>query len=194
MNKIAIATFVALLSIATVAGADPADDSVTPKVSVPKRFLVDGTVGLGTPVGQLGIEGAFVAHRNLEIGVGFGYGNIINLGDTGKPNAQLAVMPRFRLPLGPVRITLGAGLSGGRYTVGASPFSGEPYLAKTTALWLNGELGADYELDNGLWFGAYVGAGKVIAHTDAKDAHGATLMSLPDSSLPSLGVRVGYSF
>jgi hypothetical protein len=185
MNKTVISLAVLYVSSSAVAHAQP-DDSERSHASV--------NVGIATPVGQVGIEGTYVAHRNVEVSVGVGLANVINVGDTGSPDPQAAIMPRFRLPLGPVRLGVGVGVSAGAYTVAASPFDSDAYAAKMTAsLWLNSEAGIEYSL-RGLVAGAFFGYGKIISHTKATDAHGATLMSVPDDALPYLGLRIGHTF
>jgi hypothetical protein len=122
----------------------------------------------------------------LEIGVGFGVASLIHAGTRAEASPQGAIMPRYRFPVGPVRFTLGAGVSGGGVAINN---------AKTTALWLNGEAGADYFLPNGLFVGGYLGYGKVIAHGDVTDSDSNTpVMSLDEDALPYLGLRFGYAF
>ncbi|HTL84011.1 MAG TPA: hypothetical protein VL856_02430 [Acidimicrobiia bacterium] len=184
-----------LLSFAGVAQAQPSDVQSTGRTL--RRVEVSGTAGVATPLGMFGIEGTYVVHRNLEVGLGVGLANVINIGDTGAPDPQLAIMPRFRIPVGSFTFTLGAGLSGGPYTVASSPFADGPYEEKTSAaLWLNGEAGAEYFLNNGMFFGAYLGGGKVIAHARVNDPDGNATMNplVGADALPYLGLRVGHSF
>ncbi len=178
-------------SASTIAHAQPIGGEADQRPA--QRFELGATVGLGTPVGELGVEGAVVLHPDLEIGLGVGAANLV-WGGGGGAQPQVAVMPRIRLPVGEhVRLTLGVGLSGGTYSDAASPFSGQPFAARGNALWVNSEVGVKY-VQHDTYLGAYVGLGRVIAHGDIKDSEGNSLSSIPDDEWPSFGIRAGRAF
>ena len=191
-----------LVSSTTSARADgePVTDSGADTTAARKgtdRSHLGATLGLGTPVGEVGLEYTLVPTRHLEIGFAVGLADMIPLGDAPfTPDPQAAVMPRFRYPFGPVVATAGAGLSAGHYTVYYSPFSGSPgdwIDYETDALWANAEAGLELHL-RGFVTRAYLGYGKVIAHSEVKHGHGERDMTLPDGSLPYLGLSLGHSF
>ncbi|HEY4183225.1 MAG TPA: hypothetical protein VGM90_40660 [Kofleriaceae bacterium] len=183
--KLALAAVVALAAVAQTAYASPED----------QQSSVNATLGLATPVGEVGVEGTFVLDY-FELGVGVGLSNMIggtSDGDKkGSPQLQVALMPRARVPIGKrTLLTFGVGLSGGEYVVASSPFSSDPYDAKAMALWANTEAGIEVFLPGGYTFGAYGGYGKVIAHGDVTTPN-AGRMVLPDDSLPYLGIKLGH--
>ena len=112
-----------------------------------------------------------------------------------QPDPQVAIMPRYRLHLGPGVATLGAGVSAGHYTVPASPFASDPISEQSYAMWANAETGYEMTWRSGMFVRAYFGGSKVIAHgavTDGRGNHFA--MSSDTSALPYTGIMFGYAF
>ncbi len=189
--KLTIGIGVLLVSLGSGARASPSEGGATdPRVDHSRLVAI---VGLATPVGELGIEGAYVVEPRLEVAAGLGAASLLSGNDSGSPHLQLAVMPRYRLRLGRARVTLGVGVSGGEYVVASSPFSGDRFVAKTRALWLNGEVGVQYVVGGGVFTGIQLGYGAVIAHGEVRDPDNRPT-SLRDDMLPSLSVAVGYAF
>jgi hypothetical protein len=149
-----IAILVTLLS-STVARADDNTHQLT------------ATVGVATPLGETGLEYAYVPSSHFEVAAGLGVANLLATGDNhARPLPQLAVMPRFRASYGRVTFTLGAGLSGGQYHEGPFAWNDSDWL--TNALWGNGEAGARIHMKE--WFaGLYAGVGVIIAHGAVHD-------------------------
>jgi len=193
-----VLAFALLVAVTTSALADGTDATPAPTArKQTDRSHLGLTVGLATPTGELGAEYTLVVMPNLEIGFGVGLADMIPLGgESLSPDPQAAIMPRFRYALGPTVLTAGVGLSGGRYTTYLSPFASTPGHAideVTNALWANGEAGVEYHL-HGMFARAYLGAGKVIAHSEIKHYDGGTNMNLVDDALPYVGLTVGHTF
>src|SRR5262245_19440280 len=137
------------LAASSVAHADPQpldrrDDS-----------RIGATVGLFTPTGELGVEYTQALHPNVELGVGAGVG-IVRVGP------QLSVMPRLRKRLGPITLSLGTGLSVGRYN-NISPFADEN-ATHILSLFGNAEGGVQITSQQGPFARVFAGAGKIVAH------------------------------
>jgi len=169
---------------------------LTPALAHADDSRVTATVGVATPLGEAGIEYAYVVSPHLEVAVGGGLGNLIKPGDReSSPLPQVAIMPRLRQRLGPTTLTLGAGLSGGRYHEGPFAFNDNDFV--TTALWGNIEAGVQVPFGDHWLAGAYVGGGYVLAHSAIRDLN---LMedasgNFPmDRSLPYVGLSLGRSF
>jgi hypothetical protein len=159
------------------------------------------------PEGEVGVEYAFAPRPHFEIGVSGGLANLIASGHERSPLPQVAIMPRGRFQHGRLTLTLGAGLSEGRYHEGPFAFNESDFL--TRALWLNGEGAAQVAIANGWSAGLRVGAGRMIAHSKVQDlAHGGLTQDCSqvtmaggndctpkwDDALPYLGITAGKSF
>ncbi|HEY4059171.1 MAG TPA: hypothetical protein VGM39_21290 [Kofleriaceae bacterium] len=181
-----LALLTAVLALPAVVHADPE----------PARSYVSATAGLATPVGEVGLEYTYLFTQHLELSGGVGLANMLRTrnenGDSTSINPQLAIMPRLRHPMGNAAFVIGAGLSGGTYTVQSSAFSSDDYEAITRALWLNGEVGFEWFPGGGMAVGVYGGYGTVIAHGTVHNSRNEELMSLRDDTLPYFGVRVGH--
>ena len=176
-----IRSVVLALLVSSSAYADPGND----------RSHVAATAGLATPTGEVGVEYTLVTPHHLEIGFGVGLATLLSPPSV-QPDPQLAIMPRYREHAGPGVFTLGAGLSGGRYTVLGSPFSDYAVLQQSYALWANAEVGYEVVSRAGVFARVYAGGGKIIAHRmiDTTDSS----RMLLDSALPYAGVPHGYAF
>jgi len=105
-----------------------------------KKNLVQGSLGLGSPVGALGISYSYMPIRQAEIEIG---------GGLGFSGYQLAVMPK--LSLGTTdRLVIGLGPS---VSIDASAEAKQ----RQVGYWLNGELGYRHTTASGLSVLAAVG-------------------------------------
>lgn len=138
-------------------------------------------VGLFTPTGELGLEYTQALHPNLEVGVGAGVGLV-------RTGPQLAVMPRLRTRRGAFTLSLGTGLSVGRFN-NISPFADEqaPHVLSVFA---NGEAGLQVTSKRGPFARVYAGAGKIVAHEAVEPEYRDELKDV----IPYGGVTVGWVF
>ena len=147
------------------------------------RSRVTGTLGLFTPVGEIGVQYTQALGQVAEVELGVGY---------GFSGPQASVMPRLRLGRGVFALTAGVGASAGNYV--------EPTLlcfnddgctsTRTTALWGNAEVGMQVTTRQGLTVHVYGGAGWLLAHDRCDGPH---CDGLQGSVLPFLGVSVGHT-
>ncbi len=145
-----------------------------------------GVLGLGTPLGVLGLEGVHRLGNRFELSVGFGEGYFLGAGAkwTG---IQWTAMPRLRLGNAG---TLGAGLSGGNWAGEISWFGpgndciGSPCPSPSVhyVVWGNLEVGSEHWLRAGLAVRFFAGLSQALT--------GATF-PIP---IPYLGVGIGYAF
>jgi hypothetical protein len=142
------------------------------------------TLGLFTPIGELGFEYALVLPY-LEIGVGVGGGGY---------GAQASIMPRLHLEGRDASVSVGAGISGGPYD--------EPVLlclsddadackaTKTTVLWGNVEAGIARKWDGGGSLRLYGGVGRLLDHAGCTGPHCA---GINGDTLPYFGLSIGHT-
>jgi hypothetical protein len=166
-----------VISVATasIAHADPQptdrrDDS-----------RVGATLGLFTPVGELGVEYTQSVLPNFEIGFGTGLG-LVRVGP------QASVMPRLRMRRGPVTLSGGAGLSVGRFN-NVSAFADEN-APRVLSLFANGEVGLQISSTRGPFVRGFLGAGKIVAHEQVTDAYRDELKDV----IPYGGITFGWLF
>ncbi len=176
-----LVTAVTLLATSTAAHADP--EPTTPSNRADHARL-GVTVGFFTPTGELGIEYTQVLHPNVEVSVGAGVG-LVRIGP------QLSVMPRLRKSFGPVTLSIGTGLSAGRYN-NISPFA-EDDAPRIPSLFANAEAGVQITSRRGPFARVFGGAGKVIAH-GAYDTRDQAQRRELSEVLPYGGVTVGTAF
>lgn len=186
-----LAVVVALSISAGAAGAASAAEA--PERSRPTAIY--GILGLGTPVGFVGLE---VVHRltpALEIAGALGLGDsAVN----SEPNTSLghdlqwSVMPRLRFGDDRHALTFGAGLSGGQYgglhLIEGEEEAGRPYETNET-LWLNAEIGGELQTREGLAFRFFIG-GAVGETLDRSAALGPQ----QTYAIPYTGIGLGYAF
>jgi hypothetical protein len=130
----------ALLMGAPTAGS--AQESARAVPAVRAKNLLQGSLGVGSPVGALGISYTYLPIRQIEIEMGGG------IGFTGY---QVSAMPK--LSLGDHdRLVLGLGPS---LSIDASDQSQQSYVG----YWLNGEIGYRHSTAAGLSVLAAVGVG-----------------------------------
>lgn len=168
----------------------------------PKRAL-SGVIGFGTPVGGLGVEGSYRIRPDLELSVGLGLGLAAAI-SKAMP-IQLAVMPRYRIGNPRNALTLGLGMSGGKYgdvlVLGCE--SQEDFVQCNThdaryTLWANAEIGGEHVGPSGFTVRYFVGYGRILA----QGAHDCTYLNQPTdncpgpvaANMPYLGVALGQLF
>jgi hypothetical protein len=149
---------------------------------------------LFAPTGTVGVEYAHALHPNVELVVGAGVGYLIlaAAGDDYRPTPHAAIMPRYRMRFGAVRLHVGAGFSVGEEQEGYSPFSGYEGVDRFYGLMANVEGGVQVMSRSG-WFGrATIGYSHLLAHTDATstDPGRAPRMNI-ELAVPYLGIGVG---
>jgi len=174
----------AAISLFTSALAYAEPDSLSP----PDRrdhSRVGATIGLFTPNGELGVEYAQALHPNAEIAVAAGYGAVVRVGP------QFSIMPRFHVRRGPVSLSLGAGLSAGKYN-NISPFADEN-APEIPTLFGNAEAGLQYGMKRGPFARVFLGVGKGLAH-DLKGVPDHQMDEVRmeiDDAIPYAGLTVG---
>ncbi len=165
-----------VLVVASAAHADPprdrADDS-----------RIGATLGLFTPTGELALEYTQVLHENFEVGVGVGAG-LVRVGP------QVSVMPRLRVRRGSLVLSLGAGLSAGRYNnISAFQDASAPHIL---SLFGNVEGGLQITSQRGPFVRGFVGAGRIVAHGNYDQTDPAQRAELEDV-IPYGGLTVGWT-
>ena len=165
--------------------------------AAPRRHSLHGVVGLWTPVGFAGVEG------EVMIGQGFGLSAGVGGGPSG---VQVAVMPRYHVPLGEhTSIGLGVGVSGGRFVDDEWCLLDETCARFTTerAFWSNGEVAVEWQHPSGLSLRGFGGIGRQLNPGDATCVDSLSRTNEPCSAedeqaqhvvLPSLGVSFGAAF
>lgn len=146
-----------------------------------------GTMGLFTPVGEVGIEYTQMIAPFFELGVGAGL---------GLSGPQVAIMPRMRAGEGAVSMSFGAGFSGGAYhdlylglcIVGDSC---RDTTVKTTVLWANAEAGIQWTSREGVAVRLYGGGGRVLTHGTC---HNGDCDGVNGTMLPYGGLALGHTF
>ena len=174
------------LAIVLVAGVAHADVDSGPSQPTDARdhSRVGATVGIATPVGEVGVEYTWAALPALEIGLGAGIA--MNMGPGVAVLPQASVMPRFRVRRGAVTFTVGSGLSGGEFQ-NVSPFAEQKPV---TALWANAEAGIQFSSSRGRFVRLFAGAGLIVAHSTPMS--GSEYAYAFPTVLPSIGAQVGF--
>jgi hypothetical protein len=184
---------VALALVALASGGASAADTGVYESRPTALYL---QLGLGTPLGELGLEAEQTLTPHLAIAVGAGIG--------GK-GPQGATMLRLRLGGDRAKIVVGAGLSGGPYSwlnFCGDTANGCPQKSGTVA-WTNLEIGGSHRDRNGFSLRYFIGYGRIVAGTYTCDpdgpyemAYDRCVMSGPDSgkNLLYTGIALGYAF
>ena len=150
-------------------------------------------LGLGTPLGFAGVEAEHMVTPDYAVSVGAGYG-------TGGP--QAAAMLRLLAGGDRSKFSLGAGVSGGKYTwrdyLGFPDDEGPPRKAGTVA-WANVEIGGEHRFRNGFALRYFGGYGRLIAGDlvcEAGARYDDCVMFYKDDgyNLIYTGIAVGYAF
>jgi hypothetical protein len=115
-----------------------------------KPNVLYAQVGLGTPLGYVGVEAARRVSPYFVVSAGAGM---------GVSGPQIALMPRLHLGQGRSTLVLGAGVSRGKYTSSNACDDDDGCAYRTgTANWANVEIGGEYRWPEGLsvrYFGGY---------------------------------------
>jgi len=147
-------TLVALTAGRASAAGDP--ESVSPFES--RSTAVFAVVGLGTPVGLVGAELEQVVLPNLSLSAGAGW---------GAANApQLAGMLHFLAGGVRSKVTIGAGISHGRYQWTEFPCidcENGPVTKSGTVTWGNVEIGGEHRFWSGFALRYFGGYGRIVA-------------------------------
>lgn len=147
----AIATLVAVALLAPGATGRATAAPIDPAGPIFPNVSINGVIGLGTPVGFAGAELGLEPWAWLSLSAGVGSAN------STAPNPSSAAMVRLRLLRetrgAPSRLTLGYGLSRGKYTVEVSSFlsdTSHPGTWQGEIWWHNFEAGIEWhEPDQG---------------------------------------------
>jgi hypothetical protein len=163
-----LAVVVAVLCVPITAAAD--------------RVSVGGTLGMWTPVGELGAEMTIEPAPAFEIGVGAGM---------AFSGPQLAVTPRLRVGNDETALTLGLGASVGHWK--ESPlfcWGDESECSDTNAnvLWVNGEAAFERITSDGVTLRGFFGIGRMVGDQDCTGPECGNL----DTVLPYLGLTIGH--
>jgi hypothetical protein len=154
---------------------------------------VDGILGVGTPVGFVGVEVGRLLVPSLELTAGVGVGGSAS-GSSPKTSLghdlQWSFMPRIRVARGRHAVTFGVGISGGQYggihLIGNDDNPDNLYPTLYT-FWLNAEIGGEYRSHDGFLFRYFVGGAAGYPLTQP-----GSYMKV--YYLPYTGVGVGYAF
>jgi hypothetical protein len=178
--------------------AEPAQEPPPPPaVEFPshRRTAVYAVLGLGTPVGFVGLEGVHRFGSSFEICAGFGRGLLAASSQAHASfgrDIQWAVMPRFRAGGKHHALTLGAGLSGGNTGSGGEWFCDGPCPARdyplTYVFWGNVEIGTEHWWNGGFAMRTFVGYARGCTTSTCTSHYGA------DLSTPYAGLGFGYAF
>ncbi len=189
-TSVLVMASLSLLLIPAAARAEGPSATTTTVEAGPSyaKNRIGGTIGFWTPVGELGAEYTYVAAPSLEVGFGVG------LGFSGP---QAAVTPRLRAGSEHVTLTIGPGLSAGRFEV-------EDYFcfdetdcmdAHTTALWGNLEAGLTVTASNGAFLRAFGGVGRILSNTGCVGGDDVTCDDVDvGTTLPFAGLTVGKAY
>jgi hypothetical protein len=154
---------------------------------------IEANLGLGTPLGFLGVALDYAVLPTLSLNAGLGIGGA---------GPQGAVSARFRIPVFTERFApyLGVGLSGGPYTPGTfcipagdgdcdtSPFHWN------TAYWANFEAGTEWRTRSNITFRTYTGLAWMLNSGDAQSSEPRDVAGAPgDQWLFYFGGAIGYA-
>jgi hypothetical protein len=148
--------------------------------------------GLGTPVGGIGLE-ALARWSLVELAAGLGVGLGVGAaahGVTLAEKLQWALMPRLRL-WGPwPALTLGVGVSWGRYAeVGVDSEQDCPQCI-ADVVWLNAEVGGELWTTSGFALRCFLGFARSVRATPTTS--GSYIGN--HYTIPYTGAGVGYAF
>lgn len=170
---------------ASGAGRTPAEPAgVDETVDRGARSRVSLSLGLFTPIGEVGFEYTQRLASFLELGVAAG-------GGYGGP--QVAVMPRLRAGTGAMSLSLGAGLSGGPYREPELIVWGDHDTERAAvAIWANLEGGVQGTWRSGALLRVYGGVGRIMWSGDCRGGDD-WCDALPGSVLPYVGIAIGHT-
>lgn len=165
--KLVAAAALAVLAIPSVASAD--------------RSSLTATLGLFTPVGELGAEYTYEPRPEVEIAIG---------GGVAFSGFQAAVMPRARFGDDHSAITLGVGASVGHYKEEQLfCFEDDCGATSATAVWGNGEAALEMVSWGGTVARFFIGAGRIMS---TSNCDGPECGSLEGDWLGYGGMSIGH--
>jgi hypothetical protein len=178
-----------LLAAAAGPAAAAGNEDASPFESRPT--VLYGVLGLGTPVGLVGVEveETIRSHLSLTAGVGWGAANA----------PQGAVMIRaLVLSASDFRLTIGAGISGGKYKWSDWFCFYDTCTTKSgTVAWGNLEIGGEHRLATGFALRYFLGYGHMVGGDFVCDPPATSCGPYYENDgrdLIYLGVGVGYAF
>ncbi len=154
-------------------------------------LALEASLGVGMPTGavSLSLDVIPVSFMSLNVGAGYGPGG-----------AQVAFMPRFRLPFGQHAMYLGTGVSYGDSH--QSPILIDRVDKTSDVIWLNNEIGYEFQALGGFTVRPFVGWAHVLksgscSYTGYKgllgsDNEGGSCDGPKNS--PYMGAAFGYRF
>ncbi len=194
----------ALVATSSIARADEGTSIAASDRRDHSRVAV--ILGVATPIGGFGAEYTLALPRDFDLALGAGFATTSVLRDTagygdsagvGRADLQAAAMARYRLRRGAVTFTVGAGLSGGRFTSCSGDLGACENADRAAALWANTEAGLQVSSKAGPFVRLFLGTGYLLAHgtyTRTMESSSPTSAEVPDVSwLPYLGAGVGYA-
>jgi hypothetical protein len=176
--------------------------------AAPARGALYAVTGLGTPIGFLGVEGAYRIIPDLEITAGTGLGLSAESSANDQWRVlQWSVMPRYRVGTDRSALTIGFGFSGGNYSHTYFSLCGsqEEYLQCNTpesrryTIWSNLEIGGEHWTSRRIAFRYFIGYGHILAQgpyrCDATSSVGCQDGSnTPYANIPYTGMALGGWF
>jgi hypothetical protein len=153
-------------------------------------------LGLGTPLGELGLEAEHTLTPHLAVAAGGGW---------GANGPQGAAMARLRVGGDRAKLVIGAGLSGGPYKwIRFCDDEGNTCPQKSgTVAWTNVEIGGSHRERNGFSLRYFVGYGRIVAGNYGCDPDGPNDMAYDrcitqfrddGKNLLYTGFAFGYAF
>ncbi len=157
-------------------------------------FIARGHLGMGTPVGSLGVSGELGALRYMALQLG--------VGSNGE-GVQLALMGYGRLPLGDtLALDLGVGLSEGAYVHRTNVIDADHSddTRWDAAVFANGEVALETLAKGGFSTRWSLGLGRLLNPDDVSkcwnggDAEPCSASRRKAYTVPYIGVALGYAF
>ena len=146
-------------------------------------------IGLGTPLGFLGVEAERTVTPVFSLSAGAGWGNA---------GPQAAAMMRMLLGGDRSKLVIGAGASGGKYTWDELCFDDGCAEKSGTVAWGNLEIGGEHRFRSGFALRYFGGYGHVLAGNlacvGASYDHCVSFHAHDGYSLVYTGVAFGYAF
>lgn len=188
--RVAALALVLIVAASGRAAAAGDDASASPFESRPTAIF--GILGLGTPVGSVGVEMEQMVLPNWSLSAGAGWGAANAL--------QGAAMVRWLVGSPQGKLTIGAGISGGKYQwtdFFCIDCEDGPVTKSGTVAWANLEVGSEIRLSSGLALRFFGGYGHIIAGNLVCDPPATSCGPYYQDAgydLIYLGGGVGYAF
>lgn len=178
-----VAPFALFAALASGASSVARADGFTPS-DRRDHSRVGATIGLFTPNGELSVEYAQAIYKYAEVSVGAGYGLWVRVGP------QASIMPRLRMRFGSATLSVGTGISVGRFN-NISAFSRED-APEIPTLWSNTEAALQLTTRGGLYVRGALGVGVQLAH-GSYHPHDAEIDMTTDDHIPYGYLGVGMT-